>query len=164
MISLSLFILKIGCSQQSVDLHLLQIGERILPGAFEGNTANFSALGQVLGTAFADEARQRMDRRQPLVARGDSAAVFLLDRPKEGTYRIGGQVFDRQRIDRSMRLRHKSWQEKPQHVAIAALCVSREITFGNQILHQKTPDPGTEQRTYDGSREDAADSKNHPCV
>ncbi len=84
MISLSLFILKIGRCQKSVDRRLLLVGARIRSGALEGIPANCPAPCQVLVSAFADEARQRVDRRPPLLSRGNGAAVFLLDRPKAG--------------------------------------------------------------------------------
>ena len=89
----------------------------------------------------ADEARQRMDGRKPLVA-GDAAALaIMLQVVKEFANDCRGQVLHGHAIDSAAALFAGEWQQQHQSVAVAGLGVSGEIALGHQMLQQEPPNP-----------------------
>jgi hypothetical protein len=114
-----------------------------LGGLFEGNATDISAPGDMLGTVRGDEAGQRADGSQALIARGCRTMAHLLDMTQKTEDVRCADLLHRQLVKGLVALASDERQEKTQRIAVAQLRLTREIAFADEVLEEEAADPGT---------------------
>jgi hypothetical protein len=92
---------------------------------------------------LSDKVRQRMNHRQPLVARCHAAPTRLLQVLKKLLHVLRADMIDVEFIDVFVNLAGDEWDKQSNCVAVASLCIARQITFTHQMLRpvDGIPDP-----------------------
>ena len=88
-----------------------------------------------------DEAGKGTDGRQALIACLDTASPIVLQVRQELQYPLYRQVFHGQSVHWLAHLTADEWKQQFEAVAIACLCVPRQISFGNDVLREKPFQP-----------------------
>jgi hypothetical protein len=72
--------------------------------------------------------------------------AHLLDMTQEALYVRCTELLHRQLVKGPVALASDEGQEKAQRIAVAPLCLAREITLTDEVLEEEAADPGTQQR------------------
>src|SRR5258708_29000723 len=94
-------------------------------------------------TIFSDEARQRVDHGQSLIARRDAATTRLLQVLKEQSHLLGCDIADGKLIDVFVKFGGDEWKHQGQRVTVTSLRIAREVAFTHQMFKEKAAHPGT---------------------
>src|SRR5215470_6514389 len=132
--------LTIGSVEQGVHLRFFQISDLGLRRFLGWDGPDVPTPGYVFGARQADEASQRMNRGEPLIARGNTATTLFLQMQKKLADKFGRQIVDRQMIWRLARLRRQIRQKQNERIAVTMLSVARQIEIADQILKEKATD------------------------
>jgi len=91
--------------EQRVHLMFLEVAHAFVGRLLERDTADFIAPREVLGAAGADEARERVERGQALIACRDPTGSRLFEMAQKLTDVIGRQITEAQPVHRRLRRR-----------------------------------------------------------
>ena len=97
------------------------------------------------GIAARDEACERPDCRQALIARVGATASLIFEMTEEPTDQLGREVRDGQPIVLFAKLSAGERDQQLEGVAVALAGVAREIPLGHDVLLEKASDPGAQQ-------------------
>ncbi len=95
----------------------------------------------MLRTPLPNEARQRMDRGQSLVAGRHATLTPLLQVVKKQPDVLGRDVIDLKLIDCFVDVVGDKREQQHEGVAVTALGIPRQIPLAHQMFQEKAPDP-----------------------
>ena len=134
-----------GC-QERIHLWFIQIGDHCLAGFFERDGTDLTTPGNVFRTVLSHEARQRVNRSQPLVACGNRTLPRLFQVCQEEPHQIRRYIRHGQPVHGLVQFAGYERNHQGKGIAVTALRVAGQIAFGYQVFEQKTPHPGSQQR------------------
>jgi len=132
-------------SQEGVHLRFVQVGDDCLAGFLERDRADLAAPGNMFRTVLPHETRQGVNRGQPLVAGGSGTLPCLFQLSQEEANQIRRYINHLQPVYSPVRFVGGERNQQRKGIAIAALCVTRQITLGHKVFEQKTPYPGSQE-------------------
>jgi hypothetical protein len=128
-------------TEQRIHFRFFQIGDRRLSRLFERNCPELSAPGNMLWAPLPNEARQRMDRSQSLIAGRHVTLPPLLHVLKKQPDVLGREVISLELIDQFVDGVGDKREQQHEGVAVTALGITRQIPLAHQMFQEKAPDP-----------------------
>src|SRR5215472_7112474 len=147
MVTATLYRLTVRSSQQRVHFWLVQVRNHSLVRLLKRNRANLSTPGDVLWTVFSHKPSQSMNRSQALVACGDGTFSGLLQVGQKEAHKIGGHIDHCQPVHGAVQFVGNKRNQQKSGVAVAVLSVASQVALSYQVLEQKPPHPGSQQRS-----------------
>jgi hypothetical protein len=83
-----------------------------------------------------------VDRGQALIPRCNATLAGLLQVVKEETHHICGHIDHTQFVDLLSRLAGNEREQQGKRIAVTALRAAGQVALANQILKEKTSNPG----------------------
>ena len=129
-------------SQKCIHLRFIQIRDYCLVGFLEGNGTDLTAPVNMFRIVLSDEARQSMNRGQPLVASGNRTLPRLFQVGQEAPHQVRRQIDHVKSIDGSIQFVGNERNQQRKGITVAALRVTCEIALRHQVFEQEAPYPG----------------------
>src|ERR1035441_2558255 len=126
-----------GSIKQSIDLRLFEIADWHGGRTLGLDGAELSTPVKIFGASFCDEAGERMDGRQTLIATGDAAFPLFFDVLQEGAQQVRIDVRDEQLVHFFMCLGSNEHHQQAHGIAIALLWLAGQIPLPDEVFQQE---------------------------
>ena len=135
----------VGCCEQSLDLRLLQGLDAGHRGTAYGDGSHAGGVLDQFRGAARDEAEQRAQGGQALVAGSYGVAATLFEVAQEAACEVGINLFDGDLSGVGAVLLEQEAEQQQNGLAVTCLGAGAEVAFLDNVLEQEAADEGSEQ-------------------
>src|SRR5260370_5363907 len=132
---------EIWCGEQSIHLRLLQIRDHSLCALLERDCPNLFAPRDMFRAVNGHEMTESVDCGQTLIPRGCAAAADLFDVGKKPANALLPEFDHEEVIDLLIGAASGDRDQQRKRIAIAPLCVPREVAFTDEVFLEKAVHP-----------------------